>query len=250
MLKNKMCTALQLQELEMISSGCSQIDTLLKGGFPVNGIIEIVGSSGVGKTQLCMQLALQVQLPKNLGGLKKDAVYICTEDSFPSKRFNSLSTCYKTKYLSNWNFLDQVYLSHVLDISTFKKCILVELQYFLRPRNVGLIIIDSIAGVFRSENDSADFVSRSKLLIRIGTTLNKIQDEFNCAIFVVNQVVDADSSLEPCLGLAWANNLTYRFTLSRADLHNIPRKFECTFAPDIPNGHVYFKITCNGIQDL
>lgn len=38
----------------------------------MNGITEIVGCSGVGKTQLCLQLSLLCQFPEvNKGGRKK-----------------------------------------------------------------------------------------------------------------------------------------------------------------------------------
>lgn len=47
------------------------IDSITRGGLPVNGITEIYGESGVGKTQFCLQLCLMVQLPKNVGGLEK-----------------------------------------------------------------------------------------------------------------------------------------------------------------------------------
>ena len=45
------------------------MDTLLSGGLVVPGINEIAGNSGAGKTQLCLQLCLNVQLPAELGGL-------------------------------------------------------------------------------------------------------------------------------------------------------------------------------------
>ena len=35
----------------------------------LRGITEITGESAAGKTQLCIQLCLSVQLPKELGGL-------------------------------------------------------------------------------------------------------------------------------------------------------------------------------------
>ena len=40
----------------------------LSGGLLSRGITEIAGESASGKTQLCMQLCLTVQLPHELGG--------------------------------------------------------------------------------------------------------------------------------------------------------------------------------------
>ena len=37
---------------------------MLGGGIPIGQITELVGMPGIGKTQMCIQLALNVQLPK------------------------------------------------------------------------------------------------------------------------------------------------------------------------------------------
>ena len=44
------------------------------GGLLVPGVTEIVGTSAAGKTQICMQLSLAVQLPPEQGGLDGGAL--------------------------------------------------------------------------------------------------------------------------------------------------------------------------------
>lgn len=64
--------ASQVERWYNLSTGCSQLnETLGHAGIPINGIVEIFGQSGAGKTQLCLQLALMAQLPKEYGGLNK-----------------------------------------------------------------------------------------------------------------------------------------------------------------------------------
>lgn len=63
--------ASEIKEWQRISTGCDSIDNITRGGIPINGITEIYGTSGVGKTQMCLQLSLIVQLPKYLGGCEK-----------------------------------------------------------------------------------------------------------------------------------------------------------------------------------
>ena len=46
----------------------------MKGGLLVPGVTEIVGTSAAGKTQICMQLSLAVQLPPEQGGLDGGAL--------------------------------------------------------------------------------------------------------------------------------------------------------------------------------
>ena len=53
-----------------LSFGCPVLDGLLRGGLVVPGLNEIAGVSAAGKTQLCLQLCLTVQLPRELGGLE------------------------------------------------------------------------------------------------------------------------------------------------------------------------------------
>lgn len=52
-----------------LSLGCSTLDHYFGGGLSNQGIIEVFGESGTGKTQLALQLCLMVQLPVHLGGL-------------------------------------------------------------------------------------------------------------------------------------------------------------------------------------
>jgi RAD51-like protein 2 len=49
-------------------------------------ISEVCGAAGLGKTQLCMQLCVNVQIPERFGGLGAKAIYIDTEGSFVSNR--------------------------------------------------------------------------------------------------------------------------------------------------------------------
>ena len=49
-------------------------------------ITEVCGAAGLGKTQLCMQLCVNVQIPETLNGLGGKAIYIDTEGSFTSNR--------------------------------------------------------------------------------------------------------------------------------------------------------------------
>ena len=62
------------------------VELIQTGGVPLGSITEICGAAGVGKTQMCMQLCVNVQLPEFLNGLAGQAVYIDTEGSFNTKR--------------------------------------------------------------------------------------------------------------------------------------------------------------------
>lgn len=98
-----------------ITFGCPALDRITRNGLPVRGITEIVGESGCGKSQLCMQLALNVQLPLCDGGLEKGAVYICTEDVFPSKRLVQLVEQRNKMTQNDHKWLDKIFIEHCPD---------------------------------------------------------------------------------------------------------------------------------------
>ncbi|KAA0171490.1 hypothetical protein FNF28_00702 [Cafeteria roenbergensis] len=70
---------------------CRGIDTLLGGGMPTGEVTEVVGVPGVGKTQLCTQLAVDASLPKAFGGVDGQTLYIDTEGSFTPDRGDASS---------------------------------------------------------------------------------------------------------------------------------------------------------------
>ena len=55
-------------------------------------ITEVCGAAGLGKTQMCMQLCVNVQIPECFGGLAAKAIYIDTEGSFVSNRLIEIVT--------------------------------------------------------------------------------------------------------------------------------------------------------------
>ena len=59
---------------------------VMGGGFETGAITECFGEFGSGKTQIGHQLAVNVQLPENKGGLNAKVIYIDTENTFRPER--------------------------------------------------------------------------------------------------------------------------------------------------------------------
>lgn len=222
---------------------------ITKGGIPLNGITEIAGESGVGKTQLCLQLALMEQLPLHLNGKNKSVVYISTEDIFPAKRFNQMVKEFRSKFnIHSVEFEDNMFLKHAADFHQLLKCLKTQLPSLLKVKRVGLVIIDSIAGLFRAETVNS-YSTRSKQFLQIIQELNSLNGK-NIFIVCVNQVTDniQIGKTEPCLGLSWSNLISSRFFITR-DINSKLRKFSVLFAPNLPNKTCCFSITQQGIED-
>jgi len=107
----------------------------------------------------------------------------------------------------------------------------------LEEPNVRVVVLDSIADLFRtSEDSSASFATRSAVLFQLAARLKEISCQFRVPIVVVNQVTASISTtanastakatlsswngtntsrLLPALGLSWAHCVNQSFLLSR-----------------------------------
>lgn len=66
---------------------CSQkLDEALQHGLRLGTLTEINGSSGAGKTQLCLQLTVNTIIPEPVGFVGGEAVYISTKRNFCKDR--------------------------------------------------------------------------------------------------------------------------------------------------------------------
>ena len=127
-------TALQMLEdgvgIRRLSFGCKIIDKCVRGGLPLQGINEIVGEAGAGKTQFALTLSLQCHLRESVGGLSGATAYLCCgEGSFPVRRLEQLAHSYDDKFgISYTEFMKSVYIEQchnadvVLDTLVSTRC--------------------------------------------------------------------------------------------------------------------------------
>lgn len=257
-LKNKICTAFETKPWARISTGCPSIDAITRGGIPINGINELSGHGGVGKTQFCLQLSLMVQLPQNLGGLGKSTLYISTKRAFPTNRLKQLAQFFPMRFPEltyNIPFEDNTFIEHITDYEQLHSLFFNGIESRLSLCNVGLIIIDSIAEVFRSYNEATNYLTRSKDFVTIANKLRQISDEHKICILCINQMTDniETNRSEPALGLTWSNLVTCRFQISKSSIFNSnsSRQFKINFAPDLDsNKTAQFIISSNGLCSI
>ncbi|XP_074646183.1 DNA repair protein XRCC3-like isoform X2 [Tubulanus polymorphus] len=247
-----------------LNVGCPILNAFLEGGILRQGITEIVGESASGKTQLCMQLCLTVQLPVKQGGLDGGAVYLCTEDAFPNKRLHQLIHYFQNKDLfSTIDFGDHIYIEHAADLEGLLYCIEKRIPLLLARGAIKLIVIDSIAALFRVEYSINETVQRAKHLNTLGSILHRMNNRYNIPIVCVNQVTasftDRSKKCVPALGLTWANLVTTRIQLSRTTRHvttspvqmeTCLRTIEVLFAPHLPNRLCHYVINDRGVEGL
>ena len=69
-----------------LTSGSKALDKIVDGGLETQTITEFYGEYGSGKSQMCHQLCINVQLPPEKGGLNGGVLYVDTENTFRLER--------------------------------------------------------------------------------------------------------------------------------------------------------------------
>jgi hypothetical protein len=87
---------------------------------------------------------------------------------------------------------------------------------------IGLIVIDSMAGLFRISEDQQSpswYVQRSGLLFQVAAQLKKLSIQYHVPIVVVNQVTSGGEHGKtiPALGLTWSHCINARYLISRKE---------------------------------
>ncbi|KAL5016132.1 hypothetical protein ScPMuIL_005721 [Solemya velum] len=245
-----------------------QVDSMLGGGVPLRKVTEFCGSPGIGKTQMCMQLAVDVQIPEAFGGMGGEAVYIDTEGSFIIERLVDIAkaTVQHCHNIASENqepdmlkVMGQFTMESVLSRIHYFRCHdYVELlsNVHLLPKflkehpTVKLVVVDSVAFHFRHDFD--DMSLRTRLLTSMAQSFIQLATDSSLAVVLTNQMTTKvqqgeSSRLIPALGESWGHASTIRVILywegkqRWAWLYKSPSQREAV---------VPYQITTGGIRDV
>lgn len=241
----------RMKKVKLITTGSKALNALIGGGVETQSITEAYGAFGSGKSQLAFQLAVNVQLPEEQGGLAGDMVWIDTEGTFRPNRVIQLA---KAKGLNPEEVLTKIHVARAY--SADHQILLAEKvpELFQRYPNIKLIIVDSLTSIFRSE-----FVGRGTLADRQQKInkhihdLQRLADRYNVAVYITNQVMAKPDMFfgdptQAVGGHVLGHASTYRVYLrhSKGD----KRVAKLVDSPCLPEGECAFKIDENGISDL
>lgn len=247
-----------------ISTSCRELDIALSNGIPTGVITELCGPPGSGKTQLCLQLCVNVQMPSELDGLDGEAVYIDTNCGYNPYRFRSIASA-KSRLCQNrrQNFRSSLGSILVDKFMNGVKCYFVRdygellavihnLWTFLAENSrIRLIVIDSFSCLFRNMKDN---VILSQTVYVTLTNLQKMADNFRCAIVLTNELTrrpvstsDMPDFIVPSLGDSHLHRICQLITLDHGAVGSdiFFAKIDKTFHTG--ETVVKFRITDNGI---
>ncbi|KAL6981780.1 DNA repair protein rad51c [Sarracenia purpurea var. burkii] len=249
-----------------ITTSCADLDNILGGGVTCKEVTEIGGVPGIGKTQLGIQLAVNVQIPVDFGGLGGKAIYIDTEGSFMVERALQIAeACVEDMskfrdFERNNSRVCQVQIQpkdFLKNIFYFRICSYTEqiavinfLEKFISEhKDVKVVIIDSVTFHFRQ--DFEDMALRTRLLSGMALKLMKLAKNYSLAVVLFNQVTtkysDGSFHLALALGDSWSHASTNRVILY---WNGNERYAYIDKSPSLRSASAPYSVTGKGIRDL
>ncbi|ETV71618.1 hypothetical protein H257_13079 [Aphanomyces astaci] len=198
-----------------------ELDNALCGGIPTATITEIAGAAGIGKSQLCMQLAVLCALEYHDGTV----LYFDSGGNFSAKRFMQLAT----ERISPQQYsTDVLRKSKVEAIARQVQVVAVEnldrLETKVRELTesmplIKMIIIDSLATLAKHSSTDMSVATRQMLLMRVASVLKLLASTYDAYVITTNHTTTRKDQMglysQPALGLAWSHCITNRVVLEK-----------------------------------
>jgi DNA repair protein RadA len=241
----------QRQNIQRLTTGSKILDDLVGGGLETQSISEFYGEYGSGKSQVCHQLCVNIQLPPEEGGLNAAALYIDTENTFHTERIVSMA---QGLGLNPEDVVKNIIVAEAYT-SDHQIFLLENADKIIKENNIHLIIVDSLTAHFRSE-----YVGRETLALR-QQKLNKhmhklirLARAFNAVAVVTNQVMSKPDvffgdAVHPIGGHVVGHSSHTRVYL-RKSARGPVRIARLVSSPYLPNGEAIFKITQKGVEEV
>jgi len=247
-------TAADIDEnVEFITTGSSELNRILGGGFQTGKLTEVYGPFKSGKTNLAHTLAVTTQLPKSRGGLESPVAYIDTENTFSKEKIKRIA--------KRFGFKPEEILSHIYHAriysSDHQSQMISKAETLCKTRGVRLIVVDSLMALMRAEYVGIGMLAkRQGVLNNMLHGLSRIAETYNCAVLLTNQVatkmMGMFSGNDAIGGNIIAHGCHFRVmfkTKGFSSNNSLKRRAVIVDAPDLPPEECEFYITSVGISD-
>ncbi|XP_050441390.1 DNA repair protein RAD51 homolog 3 [Adelges cooleyi] len=252
---------------DCIATFSKGIDDLLNGGVQLGQLTELTGAPGSGKSQICMQLCVAVQIPSCFEGLEAEAIYVDTNSNFSRHRLTEMMDAFLghvSKVLSkpnefkgaNINLLKSLTTASMLDkIHRIKMNDLNHLYALYdvieQHPKVKLIVVDSfVMPLYTVENS----LKKNALVHNALDLLLGIAHKHGIAVVLTNDLTtvvnEKEAEVFPALGETFAHRVHYRLLLSK--IPNIPNGYTALLKKSMEHERsaARFLISTEGVRDL
>ena len=241
------------ENTEYITTGSSELNRILGGGFQTGKLTEVYGPFKSGKTNLAHTIAVTIQLPKKKGGLGSTVAYIDTENTFSKEKIKRIA---KRFGLEPKKVLSQIYHARIYS-SDHQMQMIQKAETLCKTRNVRLIVVDSLMALLRAEYVGIGMLARRQgVLNNMIHGLSRVAETYNCAILLTNQVstkmMGMFSGNDAIGGNIVAHGCHFRVmfkTKGFSSNNSLKRRAIIVDAPDLPPEEAEFYITSVGIAD-
>ncbi|MGB2842291.1 MAG: DNA repair and recombination protein RadA [Halobacteriota archaeon] len=237
-----------------LTTGSKSFDDLLGGGLETQAMSEFYGEFGSGKTQIAHQLAVNVQLPLEKGGLNGSVIMVDTENTFRPERIKDMAEGAELDYedvLKNIHVARAYNSNHQILLVQKAKEVADDLKDSEKP--VRLMIIDSATAHFRSE-----YVGRGTLADRQQKINKHLHDALrfgdlnNAVVMITNQVMVRPDAFfgdptRPIGGHIVGHTATFRIYLRKSKGEK--RIAKLVDSPNLPEAEAVFSVSKVGIRD-
>jgi RecA/RadA recombinase len=247
-------TASQINEdAEYFSTGSSELNKILGGGFQTGKLTEVFGPFKSGKTNLAHTISVTIQLPQSRGGLSAAVAYIDTENTFSREKIKRIAQRFD---LNPEKVLDHIFHARIYS-SDHQSQMIMKAESLCKTRNVRLIIVDSLIALLRNEYIGIGALARRQAVLNnMIHGLSRIAETYNCAILLTNQVAtkmmgmfSADDAIGGNI-VAHGCHIRVMFkTKGFSSNNSLKRRAVIVDAPDLPPEECEFYITSAGIAD-
>ncbi len=242
------------KKVSKLTTGSAAFDALLGGGMETQAITETYGEFASGKTQVAHQLTINVQLPRDSGGLEGSAILIDTENTFRPERITQMAEgagMNAEEVLKNIHVARAYNSNHqILLVSTASE-LAEQLKDTDRP--VKLLVVDSLTAHFRAEYvGRGTLADRQQKLNRHLHELMRFGDINNAVVMITNQVLAKPDAFfgdptRPIGGHILGHTATFRIYLRKSKGEK--RIARLVDSPYLPEGEAVFSVTTEGVKD-
>jgi DNA repair protein RadA len=242
-----------------ITTGSKSLNELMGGGMETQSIVELYGEFGSGKTQVAHQLAVNVQMPREMGGMSGSALIIDTENTFRPERIAQMVRGLPSfeedqdpeEFLKHIHVARAFNSNHQILLAESALDLADKLKESGKP--VKLLVVDSVTAHFRAEYvGRGTLADRQQKLNRHLHDLMRFADLNNALILVTNQVMAKPDTFfgdptKPVGGHILGHTATFRIYLRKSKGEKrIARLID---SPNLPDGEAIFSVTMEGLKD-
>lgn len=264
-------------EIGKLSWHIDEVDDLLGGGIETQSITEVYGEFGAGKSQVTHQMVVNVQLPREVGGLHGSAIFVDSEDTFRPERIDDMVRGLPDDAIDATlddreiegsaddeaavdelvdDVLEKIHVAkafnsnHQMLLAEKAKELASEYEDSEFP--VRLLCVDSLTAHFRAEYvGRGELANRQQKLNKHLHDLDKVGNLYNTAVVVTNQVASNPDSFfgdptQPIGGNILGHKSTFRIYLRKSK--GDKRIVRLVDAPNLADGEAVMRVQDGGLK--